>query len=234
MLYALLWVGIGLDERATGTRFVKSIVRRAHPPPADGKEVQDRRRELASFLVTMLAGIAYGKTFDAGRPFEVSLESLLLLGSFFLIATRFFIGNLPVLLSGGNGGMAWFYDLLVITVQSSLLIVLAGVSPVAANLGGDMGFVEWMLALYLMDIVWIASKVLPGRGTLSWREADVPWPWFWLNVILSLATFIFDRWIFEGAMYSRGAIIFLFVSNALGFLFDVLVADQIKLFGERR
>jgi len=190
----------------------------------------EKRNLLSSFFVTLLIGLAYQEMIAAVRAsvrtFGLKADTLLLMAIFFMTSMRFFVGNQLHLLSeslAAMPGLVWFYDLLVIIIQSVILIFLGGVSSAEINQGIHIGFVPLLIALYSIDVVWIASQYLLGKIFPSWRRRFIPWAWAVLNSVLILGIALLRMFI--RSLYSIPGIVALFVLNLVAFIVDVILID---------
>ena len=93
------------------------------------KQQIEKRNLLSSFFVTLLIGLAYQEMISpvraSVRAYGVRLDTFLIMSIFFMTSMRFFVGNQLHLLSESHAsmpGLVWFYDLMVIIVQSVVLI----------------------------------------------------------------------------------------------------------------
>jgi hypothetical protein len=139
------------------------------------KQQTEKRNLLSSFFITVLIGLAYQEMItpvrDSVRASGITSGTSLLMAVFFLTSIRFFMGNQLHLVSKSMinmPGIVWFYDLMVIICQSVVLILLGGVSSVEANHNIKIGFMDLLIALYAIDVVWIASQWLCGKIWQSW------------------------------------------------------------------
>lgn len=195
----------------------------------------DKRRLLSSFFITVLIGLAYQEMIpplkDAMRIGGVTWHSSLLAITFFFVSMRFFIGNQLHLLSkplSNLPGIVWIYDLMVIIAQSVALIFLAGLSSVSASRETSLGFVELLIALYIVDIAWIVSQWLLGRFFRPWKRTSIPWAWAVLNTVL-VSSILFLNWLAPD-IYSQGTLALLLLFNVVAFIVDVVLVDHYDLF----
>lgn len=197
----------------------------------DAKKQQiEKRNLLSSFFVTLLIALAYQEMIvpvgESVRTSGMTLETFLLMTIFFVTTMRFFVGNQLHLLSESlvkMPGLVWFYDLMVIIIQSVVLTFLGGVSSVEVNRQTSMDFIQLLIILYVIDVAWIISQWILGKILPKWRRAFIPWAWAILNSILvicivALGFFVDDK-------YSTFSIIILFVLNFIGFIVDVVLVD---------
>ena len=104
---------------------------------------------------------------------------------FFLTSMRFFIGNQLHLLNESltrMPGNVWLYDLMVIIAQSVAFIFLGGVCSPEANRSAKIGFVEILIVIYVIDVLWIVSQWIIGRLKAEYKREFVPWVWGILNI----------------------------------------------------
>lgn len=189
----------------------------------------NKRNILSTFFITLLVGLAYQEMVTVVTASFIAsgfiLKELLLIGVFFFVSTRFFIGNQLHLISNDFlelPGVSWLYDVMVITVQAILLILLAGFTSIDINHKSSFGFVEILIILYTIDILWILSQKV-------WKKIDsklrkkIPWKWAILNICLG--TFVIILTLSYEDIYSTTGLIWLFVLELFAFIVDVFVLD---------
>jgi len=205
----------------------------------DAKKQQiEKRNLLSSFFVTLLIALAYQEMIvpvgESVRTSGMTLGTFLLMTIFFVTTMRFFVGNQLHLLSESlvkMPGLVWFYDLMVIIIQSVVLTFLGGVSSVEINRQTSVDFIQLLIILYVIDVAWIISQWILGKILPKWRRAFIPWAWAILNSILvicmvALGFFVDDK-------YSTFGIIILFVLNFIGFIVDVVLVDYYDALKEK-
>jgi CDP-diglyceride synthetase len=205
----------------------------------DAKKQQiEKRNLLSSFFVTLLIALAYQEMIvpvrESVRTSGMTLGTFLLMTIFFVTTMRFFVGNQLHLLSESlvkMPGLVWFYDLMVIIIQSVVLTFLGGVSSVEVNRQTSVDFIQLLIILYVIDVAWIISQWILGKILPKWRRAFIPWAWAILNSILvicmvALGFFVDDK-------YSTFGIIILFVLNFIGFIVDVVLVDYYDALKEK-
>jgi hypothetical protein len=197
------------------------------------KEQTEKRNLLSSFFITVLIGLAYQEMItpvrDSIRHSGITLGTSLLMAVFFLTSIRFFIGNQLYLVDKSlidMPGLVWFYDLMFIIIQSVLLIFLGGVSSVEANRDTKIGFLELLIALYIIDVVWIISQWLIGKILQSWRRKEIPSPWAYLNAGSVFFMLVLNSLVMD--LYTIGGLLFLFVINLGAFVIDIILVDRYK------
>ncbi len=195
------------------------------------KQQIEKRNLLSSFFITLLIALAYQEMIAPVRESlhtsGINLETLLLMAIFLLTTMRFFVGNQLHLLSESllkMPGLVWFYDLMAIIIQSVVLTFLGGESSVEANRQTPVNFVQLLILLYIIDVVWIASQWILGKLIPSWRRAFIPWAWAILNSVLVICMVVLG--IVVKDVFSRAGIISLFVLNLIGFGVDVVLVDS--------
>ena len=191
----------------------------------------EKRRTISSFFITVLIGLAYAEMIP---PLKDSIavsdsfkwQSLLLPSTFFFVSMRFFIGNQLHLLSPALEelkGSLWLYDIMVIVVQSVVLIFMAGTASIEASRGSYIGFVEMLLILYVVDVLWISSQWVLGLAFPSWKRTFVPTAWAILNSLLIMGILLLS--LLPGDVYGDLALVALLVLNILAFVVDVVLID---------
>jgi CDP-diglyceride synthetase len=194
------------------------------------KQQIEKRNLLSPFFITLLIALAYQEMItsvrESVRTSGFTLETFLLMSVFFLTTMRFFVGNQLHLLSESlvtMPGLVWFYDLMIIIIQSVVLTFLGGVSSVEANRQTSVDFVQLLIILYVIDVAWIISQWILGKILPKWRRVFIPWAWGILNSILVICIQAFR--FFVNDIYSTFGIVVLFVLNLIGFIVDVVLVD---------
>ena len=151
-----------------------------------------------------------------------------LLGIFFFTSLRFFIGNQLHLLSEalvGLPGLVWLYDLMAIIAQSVVLIFLGATANIEVNRGvGDLGFLEFLVLLYVIDVGWVLSQKLLGALVQAWKRERVPMGWAFLNTGLIVGLLVIRG--FSADVYSLPAVWWMFGLSVAGFVVDVVLLDH--------
>lgn len=205
----------------------------------DAKKQQiEKRNLLSSFFVTLLIALAYQEMIvpvrESVRTSGMTLGTFLLMTIFFVTTMRFFVGNQLHLLSESlvkMPGLVWFYDLMVIIIQSVVLTFLGGVSSVEVNRQTSVDFIQLLIILYVIDVAWIISQWILGKILPKWRRAFIPWAWAILNSILVICIVVLG--FFVDDKYSTFGIIILFVLNFIGFIVDVVLVDYYDALQEK-
>lgn len=194
----------------------------------------EKRNLLSSFFVTILVAMAYQEMIlvvkELVRADRFGLEALLLPITFFFVSVRFFVGNQLHLLSDNLTdlpGLAWLYDLMVIITQSIVLVLLGGAtsneSPTSA-----IQFIDYMILLYVVDVLWIVTQWLIGRFAPDWRRSFVPWAWAILNTVLVVALFVLGV-AFGAGIHTGPGLLCVAGLNILAFVIDVVLVDYYKV-----
>lgn len=197
----------------------------------DAKRQQNERRNfLSSVFVVILIGLAYQEMVtpirESIRSSGITLGTVILFSVFFLTSMRFFMGNQLHLMSEDllkAKGEVWFYDLMVIILQTTTMVFLGGVSSVEASRNAKIGFVELLIALYAIDVLWILSQWGLGRVLKNWRRNFIPWAWGILNTVLIVSMALLR--LIVGDLYSNIGLIGLGVLNGIAFIIDVMLVD---------
>jgi hypothetical protein len=200
-------------------------------------ESYDHKRELrraVDFFTGFLIAIAFHEaghhTSDALKRDGLTLETFVLPAIFFLTALRFFIGNQLYLLKQSfarQHSKSWYYDVGIVTLQSSVLIFLGNVVTFEEGHRPKIGFVKALVFLYAVDVFWIVSKMCIGRAK-RWAHckpaSESKW-WVALNVGL-VGFILLTGWIF-GDVYSHEGLILIGIANAVAFVIDVRMTDLV-------
>jgi hypothetical protein len=200
------------------------------PSLSSNKKQIENRNLLSSFFVTLLIGLAFQEMIppvrESIRSAGITFSTIALVSIFFLTSIRFFVGNQLHLMSEALTklpGMVWLYDLIVIITQSILLVFLAGNTTVERNPAAGLGLVELLGALYLVDVLWIASQWVAGKVVPKWKRNFIPWGWAILNLSLVILMVILGLIVKD--IYSVTGITWLLGLNFVAFLVDVLLMD---------
>jgi hypothetical protein len=198
--------------------------------PDAKKQQTERRNFLSSIFVVILIGLAYQEMVapirESVRSSGVTLGTVILFSVFFLTSMRFFMGNQLHLMSEGllkMKGEVWFYDLMVIIFQTTTMVFLGGVSSVEASRSAKIGFVELLVALYAIDVLWILSQWGLGKVLKDWRRSFIPWAWGILNTVLIIGMVLLRLAV--GDLYSNSGLIWLGILNGIAFVIDVMLVD---------
>ena len=194
------------------------------------QQKRDRRNVLSSIFVVVLIGIAYQEMVvpvrESVRTAGITLGTSVLFFIFFLTSMRFFIGNQLHLMSEGllkMKGEVWFYDLMWIILQTTVLIFLGGVSSVEVSQSVKIGFIKLLIALYAIDVLWIISQWILGKIWKDWHRDFIPWKWGILNTVL-ISLMLLPLFL-TNEPYSKGALIYLSILNTVAFAIDIMLVD---------
>lgn len=151
-----------------------------------------KRRQIISYpLVTTLNGLALKNMMESvskmminygfSIPFEVFIFTIV----FFVTILRFFIGNILHLRSleeHKTRAAIWFYDLLAITFESMLFILM---SYFIYN--RDVYFAPILSILCIVDALWVFSMFPHWRRR---QRPEMPWGWGMINLASFLLLFL--------------------------------------------
>lgn len=193
----------------------------------------EKRNLISSFFITVLIGIAFQEMVSVVKtPIindGITINNSFLALTFFLVSIRFFIGNQLHLFSdsfSNSPGLIWYFDLIVIIVQSIILIFLGGLCIPSKNLNVSIGFKEFLVILFSIDVFWLFAQLIMGKIVKSWKRISIPWEWAKLNgfllVCLLLSDFFFDD------LYSNMGLILIMFLNLIAFIIDVILIDHYK------
>jgi hypothetical protein len=74
-------------------------------------------------------------------------------------------------------GVVWLYDLMVIITQSITLNLLGSFCLIDMNRNITIGFLELLMALYIIDMAWVATQWILDGCLRGWRRELIPWGW---------------------------------------------------------
>lgn len=192
--------------------------------------IEENRNQFAGFLLTVLIGFAFERIAQGigaalSTPDQV-VRVMMLATTFFFVAMRFYIGNLAYIAKQSSklAGEVWLYDVMVITLESIAIVLLAGLVLPEEERISHLGFFEMLVILYALDVSWIASQWALGKlFKSSWRrDRDVD-GWLLLNLLL-LASMALVQASFDD-VYSPVAMSLLLAINAVGFIVDLFLID---------
>ncbi len=197
----------------------------------DSKRKQrEKRNFLSTIFVVILIGLAYQEMIvpvrESIQMSGITLSTVILFSIFFLTSMRFFIGNQLHLTSEvllEMKGEVWFYDLMVIILQTTIMVFLGGVSTAEASRRAKIGFAELLTALYVVDVLWIVSQWALGKIFRNWRRSFIPRAWGILNTALIVLMVVLR--LTMGDLYSGIGLILLGIVNGIVFVIDVMLVD---------
>lgn len=112
---------------------------------------------------------------------------------------------------------------MVIIAQSVAFIFLGGICSSEANRNAVIGFVEILIAIYVIDVVWIVSQWVIGKLKAEYKREFIPWAWGILNTVLVICLVLLN---FICDLCSGIGLICLFVLNLVAFVVDVILVDH--------
>lgn len=195
----------------------------------------EQRKLLSSFFFTVLLGHAYAVLVPQIQALlrigDLTFPNFALLGAFFCVSIRFFIGNQLHLLDKSVNtlpGAMWLYDVMIITLQAVALIAMAGTCSVDISKQSDFGFLEVTIALYVIDIVWIGSLYVLGKMRQGWKRASIPWGWAKLNLALTILAILLSTCASDP--YSDWWAGWILGVSIIAFLVDIVLIDFHRAF----
>ena len=221
-------------KRRSEWKILSSLLPRAGIREGRQTGLIEKRNLVSSVFIAMLIGLAYQEMITTVRQAVhasgITWGTVILFSVFFLTSIRFFIGNQLHLLSDAlvrMRGDLWFFDFMVITFQTSLLAFLGGASCVDVCRVARVGFVDILLALYVVDVIWILLQWVLGKLFAGWRREFIPWAWAILNTLLAISLIVLQL-VFDD-IYSDAALIWLVSSSAAAFVVDIVLVDYFNL-----
>jgi hypothetical protein len=143
---------------------------------------------------------------------------------------RFFIGNLAHLKNLAKekqqSGTIWLFDLVWIVAQFVCIVFLGGLCSIELCRVLENSFVDLLVALFVLDLSWIASQWGLGRLLPSWRRRRYPWLWFGLNLFQGVVC-VFVKWRY-GTYYDDWMLWGLLVMSIFFFFVDVVATELLK------
>jgi large-conductance mechanosensitive channel len=149
----------------------------------DGKERYfERRNNIVAVFLGVLLGVAYDQMApqlvdSVANPGCENLGTLMLFVTFLTITIDFFITNYVHLtsLTGRHG--VWLNDFLFVVIETTIFVFLGTVCSVQKSSTSKIGFVGLLVAVTLVDTVWITIRHAIGWVSYSWKEHAPPLGW---------------------------------------------------------
>jgi hypothetical protein len=205
------------------------------------EEARRRRTLISQVLVAGLIAVAYsepvGAVTQAFDKHGVNVKTLAWLIVYVATVLRFFVGDILHLekadLVAPEAELRWFWDISFIVMQCIVLIFAGAVTTIYASATAGVTFVDYLLVLYALDVIWIVSvRTFHAFGTMSRsptmfrlmvRKDDMP-PVWWAVINIALG---FTMWRFglvarhpHITNYQLEAVL---AANALAFVADVFL-----------
>jgi cytosine deaminase len=141
-------------------------------------EAARRRRTLISqVLVAGLIAVAYSEPVTpvttAFDQHGVNISTLAWVLVYVATVLRFFVGDILHLekadLVAPEAEVRWFWDMSFIVAQCIVLIFAGALTTVYVSASAEVSFVDYLLILYSLDVVWIVSVHVTHRVGSSTR-----------------------------------------------------------------
>jgi creatinine deaminase len=208
------------------------------PPDQQNRDASRNRRLVSQLLVAALFAVAYSETVvpvtEAFNKDGVNIQTLAWMLIYMATALRFFIGNIlhleSPILTGPDAVFKWFLDLFFILAEGVILIFAGNVTTIDASAKAHVSFTDYLLVLYVVDVIWLGSIRLLSQAGEHWprtfgsmvRGKDMaPFEWALVNVALIMLMGWLDV-IGHPDRISDATLYVLVVANALAFGWDVL------------
>jgi hypothetical protein len=124
-------------------------------------------------------------------------------------------------------GLLWLYDFAVFLAENTTFIFMAGVASVDASRTARFGFIELLLFLYAIDVIWVCSQWLLGKIHPLWCRKIIPWAWALINAAAIISMGV-PRFIGID-VYSLPVLVWVVVVNVAAFVVDVVLVDYFDL-----
>jgi hypothetical protein len=206
--------------------------------PEDRDAQVNRRSTVSTVFIGLVIGLAITEAVASVRDeigkSGVTPENFILFVVFMLTTIRFFIGFQLHLMDKrllSMKGQVWFFDFIVIIIETMMLVFMAEVCTVARS-KSIYSFGGLLALLLATDAVWVFIQWAAGRASAEWRRHQVLWGWGVSGVVLLIVLGLF-KWS-PGGLYSAGGMCeglwgLLFL-NVGAFIFDLGMADHYDLF----
>jgi hypothetical protein len=198
-------------------------------------------RRAAELLLSFLVAVAFHEAMRLvseslktdGLSWDRLAEMLTLPLVFFLTAVRFFIGNQLHLMKESfkevdarSSYSIWYFDLMVMTLESATLIFLGTVATLEASSRSKIGFISALIFLLLLDVLWLLVRAAAGCRK-SWKHCKPEaqnWLWALLNVALVVAMFVAG--FLTRDPYSHGGLVLIGIFNLAAFACDMWLTGR--------
>jgi biotin transporter BioY len=197
-------------------------------------DLADRKDLLSQLFVVLLIGLAYQEMIrpvrDWVRAYGVTYSVLVLTAAFFLTSLRFFIGAQLHLVDESitrPRSPIWIMDFMVIAFEMILFIFLGGLTSVNANANAHYDFLEILILILAVDILWVVAQFVLGLLSSKMSRADIPWKWATINLASLLLLGVI--YLLGLSPFSTLGLSIIFAVSALAFIFDVFVVDYFNV-----
>lgn len=175
------------------------------PPDQRDSDASRNRRLVSQLLVAALFAVAYsemvGPVTEAFNKDGINIQTLAWPVIYMATVLRFFIGNILHLespyLTGPDAAYKWFWDVFFIIAEAVILIFAGAVTTIDASAEAHVSFTDYLLVLYVVDVIWLGSMRLLSKTGERWPRAlgsmvrgkdKAPFEWAWVNIILIVPT----------------------------------------------
>src|SRR3972149_10919931 len=194
----------------------------------------DRKNLLAQLFVVLLIGLAYQEMIppirDDVRAFGLTFPPLALFLVFFLTSLRFFIGAQLHLVDEAiteAGPFIWLFDFIFIAFEMIIFVFLGGLTTLAANTEAHFDFIQLLMFIYGVDVLWVAGQFLLAKLHSGFHREQVPWKWAAINLVaIALIAAVYNSAI---GGFSQAGLWALLVINAIAFILDVIIVDYFRV-----
>jgi hypothetical protein len=206
---------------------------------AEERDAQvNRRSAVSTVFIGFVIGLAITESVASVRDeigkSGITSKNFVLFVVFMLTTIRFFIGFQLHLMDKrllGMKGQVWFFDFIVIIIETMMLVFMAEVCTVDRS-KSIYSFGGLLALLLATDVVWVFIQWAAGRASPDWRRHQVLWGWGVSGVILLAVLGLFK--LSPGGLYSVGGMCEglwgLLILNVGAFIFDLGMADHYDLF----
>ena len=104
---------------------------------------------------------------------------------------------------------------------------MGGVCSIELSHNSRIGFVELLLTLYVIDIIWTGFQWILGKLFLFWRRPFIPCDWAILNTSLIMGIIILG--IVGRDFYTVVNLSLLGILNTVAFVVDVILVNYYEL-----
>jgi cytosine/creatinine deaminase len=169
------------------------------PPDQRDSDASRNRRLVSQLLVAALFAVAYsemvGPVTEAFNKDGINIQTLAWPLIYMATVLRFFIGNILHLespyLTGPDAAFKWFWDVFIIIAEGVILIFAGAVTTIDASAEAHVSFTDYLLILYVVDVIWLGSMRLLSKAGGLWPRPfgpmvrgrdEAPFEWAWVNI----------------------------------------------------
>src|SRR3989304_2628517 len=106
-------------------------------------------------------------------------------------------------------------------------VFLGGLTTLAANTEAHFDFIQLLMFIYGVDVLWVAGQFLLAKLHSGFHREQVPWKWAAINLVaIALIAAVYNSAI---GGFSQAGLWALLVINAIAFILDVIIVDYFRV-----